>query len=338
MSRTVSIALTGDVMLGRGVNMALRQDGAAWPWGDLLPLLKGSDLSIINLECVIASSGRPWSRWRKVFHFRADPLAVKSLLLAGIDGVVLANNHVLDYEEEAFLEMLDLLDRHHIARVGAGRNIDEARKPVLLEAQGLRVGLVSFTDNEPGWVATKHTPGTNWIEISLEESSLKPVRDCIAQARTEGADLVIFSIHWGPNMVERPSALFRKFAHAVIDAGADVYHGHSAHVFQGIEIYRGRPIIYDAGDFVDDYAVDPRLRNDRGLLFLLQVAEKRVEQIELIPLRISDCQANLATGADKDAIADRIREHSTEMGTEVRPGGERLRIDCKSSDRDFIPG
>jgi poly-gamma-glutamate synthesis protein (capsule biosynthesis protein) len=338
MSRTISIALAGDVMLGRGVNMALRQDGAAWPWGNVLPFLKESDLSIINLECVIASSGRPWSRWRKVFHFRADPVAVRSLLLAGIDGVVLANNHVLDYEEEAFLEMLDLLDRHNIAHVGAGRNIDEARRPVLLDTQGLRVGLVSFTDNEPGWIATEFTPGTNWIDISLKESSLKPVRDCIDQARTGGADLVIFSIHWGPNMVERPSALFRKFAHAVIDAGADVYHGHSAHVFQGIEIYQGRPMIYDAGDFVDDYAVDPRLRNDRGLLFLLQVAEKRVQQIELIPVRISDCQVNLATGEDKEAIADRIRDLSTEMGTKIMPGKERLWIDCKSSDRGFIPG
>ncbi|MCI0338786.1 MAG: CapA family protein [Acidobacteria bacterium] len=258
-------------------------------------------------------------------------MAVSSLLLAGIDGVVLANNHVLDYEEEAFLEMLDLLDRHNIAHAGAGRNIDEARRPALLEAQGMHLGLLSFTDNEPGWVATKLTPGTNWIEISLKESSLEPVRDSIAQARAGGADLVIFSIHCGPNMVERPSALFRKFAHAVIDAGADVYHGHSAHVFQGIEIYQGRPIIYDAGDFVDYYAVDPRLRNDRGLLFRLYVTEKIVQQIELIPVQISDCQVNLATGEGKEAIADRIRALSTEMGTRVWQNGEQLWIDCKSS-------
>ncbi len=116
-------------------------------------------------------------------------------------------------------------------------------------------------------------------------------------------------------MVERPSALFRKFAHAVIDAGADIYHGHSAHVFQGIEIYQRRPIIYDAGDFVDDYAVDPKLRNDRGLLFRLHVREKKVQQLELTPVRIYDCQVDLATGEDKEAIADRIHALSAEMGT-----------------------
>ncbi len=328
MGPTISIALTGDVMLGRGVNVALRQCGTAWPWGNLLSSLKGSDLTIINLECVIASGGRPWTRWGKVFHFRADPPAVSSLVLAGIDGLVLANNHVLDYEEEALLEMLDLLDRNKIAHAGAGRNLVQARRPALLEAQGLRVGLVSFTDNEPGWAATETTPGTSWIDISLEKSSLEPVRDCIAQARAAGADLVIFSIHWGPNLVERPSARFRRFAHAVIDAGADVYHGHSAHVFQGIEIYRGRPIIYDAGDFVDDYAVDPRLRNDRGLLFRLQVAGKMVERIELVPVFISDCQVNLAAGEDKAAIADRIRSLSAELGTTIRQSGDRLWVDC----------
>jgi len=320
-------------MLGRGVNVALRRFGPAYPWGDMLSCLSAADLAIINLECVIAGSGQPWSRWPKVFHFRADPVAVSSLRLAGIDGVVLANNHVLDYEEEALLEMLDLLRQRGIAYTGAGRNIEEARRPALLEARGLRVGVVAFTDNEPGWVATDDTPGTNWIQISLKEQSLKPVREAISSARTAGAELVIFSIHWGPNMVKRPSDLFRQFAHAVIDAGADVFHGHSAHLFQGIELYRGRPVIYDAGDFVDDYAVDPKLRNDWGLLFRLQVEQASIKQLELIPVVIADYQVNLAMGSEQKAIAERIRALSAEMGTTVRQEGERLWIACNVSSR-----
>ncbi len=331
MAEPVSIALTGDVMLGRGVDVALRQLGPAYPWGNIRSLLRAADLAIINLECVIARSGRPWSRWPKPFHFRADPLAVSSLQLAGIDCVVLANNHVLDYEEKALLEMLDLLEQNGIAFTGAGRNAEEAVRPALMETGGLRVGVVSFTDNEPGWAAKETTPGTNCIPISREERSLEPVREGIARARAAGADLVIFSIHWGPNMVERPSALFREFAHAVIAAGADVYHGHSAHVFQGIELHRGRPIIYDAGDFVDDYAVDPELRNDWGLLFRLRLDGARIRQIELVPLVIGRCQVNLAIGSEREAIAERIRALSAEMGTQVHAEGDHLWIECSAS-------
>ncbi len=158
----------------------------------------------------------------KVFHFRADPLAITALQQAGIDCVTLANNHVLDYEEDAFLEMLALLRERGIAYTGAGCDREEARRPALLRAGALRVGVVAFTDNESGWAATATRPGTNWIPISLEESSLRPVRESLAHARAEGADLVLFSMHWGPNMRPRPSALFREFAHAVIEAGADI--------------------------------------------------------------------------------------------------------------------
>jgi poly-gamma-glutamate synthesis protein (capsule biosynthesis protein) len=138
-------------------------------------------------------------------------------------------------------------------------------------------------------------------------------------------------MHWGPNMVQRPSPLFRAFAHAVMDAGADLLFGHSAHIFQGIEIYRGRPIVYDAGDFVDDYAVDPVLRNDQGVLFRLHVAQGAVRRIELDPVVIENCQVNLATRATHQAVAERIQALSAEMGTQVHRAGDRLWIDCASA-------
>jgi poly-gamma-glutamate synthesis protein (capsule biosynthesis protein) len=285
----------------------------------------------VNLECVIARGGRPWARWPKVFHFRADPVALTALQRAGIDCVTLANNHVLDYEEDALLEMLGLLEQSGMAYTGAGRYDEEARRPALLEARGLRVGVVAFTDNEPGWAATPAAPGTSWIPITLEEQSLAPVREGISRARAEGAELVIVSMHWGPNMVQRPSPLFRAFAQTVLDAGADLLFGHSAHVFQGIEIYRGRPIIYDAGDFVDDYAVDPTLRNDWGLLFRLHVAQAAIRRIELDPVLIDNCQVNFAAGAAHQAIAERIGALSAEMGTQVHRAGDRLWIECASA-------
>ncbi len=329
MARPISIALTGDVMLGRLVNVALQRFGPAYPWGDTLPLVQRADLTISNLECVIARDGRPWSRWPKVFHFRADPIAASSLELAGVDCVCLANNHVLDFEEAALLEMLDQLEQRQIAFTGAGRTLEEASRPALLQASGVRVGVVAFTDNEPGWAATPNRPGTLWIPITLDERSLGPIRARIAQARALGADLVICSSHWGPNMTVRPSPLFRDFAHAVIDLGADLYLGHSAHVFHGIEIYRGKPIVYDAGDFVDDYAVDPELRNDWGILLRAWATPSGVGRLDLCPVRIAQCQVNVATGADWEGISRRIRERSAEMGTTVYAGPDALWIDCQ---------
>jgi poly-gamma-glutamate synthesis protein (capsule biosynthesis protein) len=323
-----TLALVGDVMLGRLANDALLRYGPAYPWGNTLPALQAADLAIVNLECVIARGGRPWTRWPKVFHFRADPVALTALQLAGIDCVTLANNHVLDYEEDALLEMLDLLEQSGMAYAGAGRCDEEARRPALLQARGLRVGVVAFTDNEPGWAAGPAAPGTNWIPITLEEQSLAPVREAISRARAEGAEVVIVSLHWGPNMVQRPSPLFRAFAHAVVDAGAGLVFGHSAHIFQGIESYRGRPIIYDAGDYVDDYAVDPMLRNDWGLLFRVHVAETAARRIELDPVLIENCQVNVATGATRQAIAKRIQALAAEMGTHVHRAGDRLWIEC----------
>lgn len=105
-----------------------------------MPLLIEADLTIVNLECVIASTSRPWSRWPKAFHFRADPLAIDALKRAGVDCVVLANNHVLDYEEPALLEMLELLERNGLAFAGAGRDLEEARRPAVLDARGVKVG------------------------------------------------------------------------------------------------------------------------------------------------------------------------------------------------------
>jgi poly-gamma-glutamate synthesis protein (capsule biosynthesis protein) len=130
-------------------------------------------------------------------------------------------------------------------------------------------------------------------------------------------------------MVERPSPLFRAFARRVVSAGADLYYGHSAHIIQGIEIYRGKPIIYNAGDFVDDYAVDYKLRNDYGILFRLKIAPQMgVERVELIPTSIANCQVNVATGSKHEAIAGRIRQLSFELGTTVREEGGAIWIDC----------
>ena len=313
-------------MLGRLMNDVVRSLGPLYPWGDTLTLLKSSDLTLINLECVIATDGKPWTRTPKVFFFRADPQVVEVLKVAGVDYVSLANNHSMDFQEDAMLEMIQILDNNVIAHSGAGRNIDDAMRPAFLEAKRIKIGVVSFTDNEPAWEATLVTPGVNYIDITTKGEYFERVERSIGLARESGADLVIFSNHWGPNMRLRPSKRFKEFAHAVMDAGADVYYGHSSHLFQGIEIYKGKPILYDTGDFVDDYAVDDVLRNDWSFLYKLVISTRGVQRIELLPVLISNFQVNLAKGDDFEGIAQRIQDLCAEMGTDVARVKDRLEV------------
>jgi poly-gamma-glutamate capsule biosynthesis protein CapA/YwtB (metallophosphatase superfamily) len=313
-----TLALVGDVMLGRGVNETLRTLSPEQLWGNTLPLLVSADLRIVNLECAITDHKQPWTRTPKVFHFRADSCAVEVLKAAHVDGCSLANNHSLDFEERGLLDTLEHLRTAGIRYAGGGPNDEEAARPALLEPHhdgAGRVALIAFTDNEPSFAAGPDRPGTNYLPVSLKPEVLNRVEEAITSAREAGAETVVFSNHWGPNMVERPDELFRWFARAVVDRGADVYYGHSAHVFQGVEIHRGKPILYDTGDFIDDYAVDERLRNDRSFLFKVSMEGAEFRRLELFPVRLRYARTELAAGAEREAIFDRMKRLSHEMDT-----------------------
>ena len=315
----ITLALMGDVMLGRNVADALdRHLRPEEPWGDVMPLLNAVDLRIINLECAITYNERPWTRTPKVFHFRAQPSAIEALRAARIDACSLANNHTLDFEEQGLLDTMNHLDAAGIRHAGAGRDHLEAADPAILTVltdDTHRVALLAFTDNEPPFAAGTNRPGTNYLPVSLEPEVLWRVEGAVSAVRRMGIDTVVFSNHWGPNMVQRPRRIFRRFARAVIDLGVDVFYGHSAHVFQGVEIYRGKPILYDTGDFIDDYAVDPKLHNDWSIFYRVSIAGGRVERLDLVPVKLSYARVDLAVGGERETILDRMERLSAEMGT-----------------------
>jgi poly-gamma-glutamate synthesis protein (capsule biosynthesis protein) len=325
---TITLALAGDTMLARYVSQTILAKGPHHIWGDVLPIIREADLSLVNLECAIADGGEPFAPPR-TFYFRAAPEAIQALEVAGIDYVTLSNNHTMDYRSPALLETIGHLDDHGIAHAGAGRNIQEASQPVVLEAKGIKVGVVAFADHFEEYAATELDPGTNVIPITSEGVHFRRVRESIQAARAAGADLVVFSIHWGPNFTRAPSEDFVDFAHGVIDAGADIFHGHSAHVFHGIEIYRGKPILYDTGDLINDYYVDRQYRNDQQLLFLIHATCGQIEQVELYPIRIHQLQLNRASGDTFDEIVERIGTLSQAFGTEMERGNGRLVIELR---------
>ncbi len=323
----LTLALMGDVMLGRGVNEALVAMRPAELWGGVLPHLVQADLRIANLECALTTHTHQWTRTRKMFHFRADPSAVKALQAARIDACSLANNHTLDYGERGLIDTLHTLKAAGISYAGAGANASEAAQPTLVEVQGIntyRVALIAFTDNEPDFAAQSARPGTNFMEASLDQTSLARVSTAIGEARAMGADLVVFSNHWGGNFIQRPSHRFRDFAKRVIELGADIYYGHSAHICQGIELHRGKPILYDTGNLIDDYAVDPVLRNDRSCLYRISFGGNCLQRIELVPLTLSFARVDLARGEEFEAICMRMIKLCSELGTALVRRKDRL--------------
>lgn len=308
---SIIIGLCGDVMIGRLVNEMLSSVDRAYLWGDTLPLLQATDFNLINLEAALTVSEEEVP---KVFNFKAEPDRVEVLKLASVDVVNLANNHCLDYAESGLLETLDVLNEAEIQSVGAGRNTSEARKPLVMDVQGIKIGILGYTDNEPSWIATAHSPGTNYVNI--DEKALKRVKKEVQELKKQ-ADVVIVTIHWGPNMRQRPPQHFKHFARELMDSGADIFHGHSAHIFQGVEIYHRKVIFYDTGDYVDDYYVDPFLRNDQSFFFTVEVTKNGVVGVRLFPTLISNCQVNLAKRSDKTHAIERMTLLSKEFHTDL---------------------
>src|SRR5512146_1190184 len=132
----LTLAFTGDVMLGRYVNEMLKSITPAEMWNDLLPHLAQADLRFVNLECALTRHVQPWTRSEKMFHFRADPEAVRVLHAAGIDACALANNHTLDFGVRGLLETLRVLKANGIRQAGAATGAAEAAAPAMLDVQG----------------------------------------------------------------------------------------------------------------------------------------------------------------------------------------------------------
>jgi poly-gamma-glutamate synthesis protein (capsule biosynthesis protein) len=191
---------------------------------------------------------------------------------------------------------------------------------------GLDVAVVSLTDNTPEYAATADSPGTAHVEFDVDDDrSRSAVAGALARARATDPDLLVASLHWGPNMVTDPPPRFRSVARWLVDEGVDVVHGHSAHVFQGVEVYRGRPVCYDTGDFVDDYAVDPGLRNDRSFLFVLVVDDDGTPaRLDLVPTEIEDRAVEKAGGRVAAWSRDRMRALSRPFGTRFDRAGAGL--------------
>ncbi|HEX2090587.1 MAG TPA: CapA family protein [Actinomycetota bacterium] len=314
----ITVALAGDTMLGRGVAERLEAgplDSLVAP--EVVASIAEADLFVLNLECCISDRGRPWVRPGKPFFFRAPPEAVQFLTYLGVDCVTLANNHALDFGHEALLDTVALLDDAGIAHVGAGADLDRARRPAVLNAHGFRMTVLGISDHPDDFAATADRPGIAYDD--LDDRVPDWLVEQIDDSRSSGS-AVLVTPHWGPNMTAAPLPRVRKAAMELVAVGATLVAGHSAHVFHGVD----GAALFDLGDFIDDYAVDPVLRNDLGLLFLVTLDEERPIRLEAVPLKLEYCYTRLADGEDARWITKRFQDACADLGTDVAQYGGRL--------------
>jgi poly-gamma-glutamate synthesis protein (capsule biosynthesis protein) len=305
----LKLALAGDTMLGRTVAERLAEAPPEALFSeDVVAIAHEADLFVLNLECAISDRGVRWPDPDKPFFFRAPPVATEALALLGVDCVTLANNHALDYGFDALDDTLRHLSDAGIAWVGAGENEAAARNPAILERGGVRVGVIGVTDHPRDYAAAPDRAGVAYGD--LRRATPPWLLDVIGAVE---ADIVVVSPHWGPNMVAEPVGHVRRAAAEFRAAGATLVAGHSAHVFHGA----ADGVLYDLGDFIDDYATDTSLRNDLGLLFLVTFDHAVATRVEAVPLALDFCHTRRANEEEAAWIGRRLRHACAAFGTEV---------------------
>ena len=292
------------------------QDEARYPLRRAADVLRGADIAFANLETPISDDAR-WSG-----AFRTSSAFADALAWAGIDIVATANNHALDAEGEGLLDTIHHLSRAGVGYAGTGRNLDDARRPYVVERRGLRVAFLAYAQfvNDGGSsFATPDQSGVAPMDPFL-------IREDIARAR-ERADLVLVSFHWGIENSQDVHPGMRAFAHDIIDSGADGILGHHPHVPRGIEIRDGKPIVYSMGNFIFGHGHDYWMDN---IAVRLHMGPDGVTRVDVLPIAGRGdnlSQPYILEGDAARSVLEDIRARSAELGTTLRIEGNEGVID-----------
>jgi poly-gamma-glutamate capsule biosynthesis protein CapA/YwtB (metallophosphatase superfamily) len=302
-SREVVLAAVGDLMFARTIGTQLDEQGAGVPFANVTGVFFQADLVIGNLECAIGLRGTPEA---KSYRFEAPPVAAEALAQGGFDLVSLANNHILDYGLEGLEDTYRYLGEQGILTVGAGWNSEQARAPVVLERNGLRIAILAYVDvpvesrskfDVRQWEAQDQKAGIAWLNIEEMKAD-------IAAARTE-ADVVIVMFHNGWENRSAPNQFQPVQAYAAIDAGAALVIGSHPHVLQGVERYHGGIIFYSLGNFVFDDFYYPA---NYSVILLVKLNLEGVVSYDLVPVVLENGIPHLATAEEGNFILKMVPE------------------------------
>jgi poly-gamma-glutamate synthesis protein (capsule biosynthesis protein) len=302
---TVTFAFAGDVLLDDSYAVMYRYKLRGSSVEDtfsasLLERMRSADVFMLNSEFPFSTRGTPLED--KQFTFRANPSNVSIYEELGVDVVSLANNHAFDYGEDALLDTFDTLETAGIPYVGAGRNIDEAMKPVYFVANGIKIAVVSATQIERNSTPdTKEATQTSaGVLRCMDETKLLAVID---EAKAN-SDFVILYIHWGTESVEDTDWLQDKQAPDYANAGVDLIIGDHPHCLQKLDSVSGVPVAYSLGNYwFNSKTIDT-------CLIEVGINKEGLEYFKFVPCRQTDCRTIELEGAEKTALLDYMRSIS----------------------------
>jgi poly-gamma-glutamate capsule biosynthesis protein CapA/YwtB (metallophosphatase superfamily) len=294
-------------------------------------LLDEHDAVVANLESPITTSDRPWPLPKK-WVYRAHPDLVPEMARAGIDVVGLANNHVYDYGRQGLFDTIRHLDRGRIRHLGAGRTEAAARRGLVLETTGGRLGLLAYMQDKIHWRLWSHAFALDTPLLSFPGAARLDTADLSADISRMRArsDLVAVFVHWGRNYKPIDEAQIT-LARACVDAGADIVVGHHSHQYQPVALHRGRPVVYSLGNYA--FGTIGRASMRYGMAASLLLSKGKLARLEFIPLltqnRIVNYQPRVPSGRDLDKFFKSFIARSAALGARVERRGSRGRLELK---------
>lgn len=328
-----TVVYGGDVTAARRINTALFEPGsAAKLFGDVEPKLKAADLAVVNLEGVVSQGGLFTDKSEPMpYMYRAHPRIVDVLVKAGVDIATVGNNHTADYGREAFVEMLDRLAKAGIDYTGGGVSLADARTPAYRVLGDTVVAVIGadMTAVESS-LARPDAAGTFGFALEMKDSDVDAIARSLIEVLKEArrhAHVVLFTPHWGRNWKTKPSAPIRKLAEKLIRAGYDGILGHSAHLFHGMELIDGKPVLYDAGNLLLDYTGGDD--SQRDILYELEVTRAGVKRVKAHALWLERNRSSLAKGKERDKILETLRKRSEDLGAEVAVENGAASLACR---------
>lgn len=309
---TLTLFVAGDTHFGWGAqsyyeNRAVNDSSALLyelPWLHIKDIVAGNSISMLNLETSVTDTG---TLVEKKFNFKMKPEFAMMLKTGGIDLVSLANNHTMDYSYEGLENTISTLDSYGIGHFGAGSNIYDAVKPVIIEREGLRIAFTGFSQiGPPGIFATENRGGTAG---GYDYNKILKMAQYVFDTYRDSFDMIFAFVHWGKERADTLTYSQKKLGKKLIDMGFEGVIGAHSHNIQGIENYKGKYIFYSLGNFIfggNDY--DP----EYTMGIKLYITEDGVRGYDIIPFRVLPYRTSYSpyvAGEDvKKNILERIRD------------------------------
>ncbi len=333
----------GDLFTARKLNLPLldpSEEEREKVFSSVAPILREADLAMVNLEGMITTGGYYNQLKSCTWMFRAHHNLTSVLKDIGVDLVTLGNNHNGDYGYEGVVEETDHLVKAGIGYAGAGVNREDAARPVYRQVGDVVIAIVGMEMTyTKRYAAKKDRAGLHYLHNALrnkknDRAIVRHLRRIVDRAR-DHAHVVVLSPHWDAHLqVPGVTPAMREMGRALIEeAGFDAVLAHGRHHIQGVEIFDGKPVVYDAGNTLIDFGGGRSMEEDRrGMFWQIEFSKAGVHRLEGVAIKTKHSRTMLAKGSDREKALGRVKRLSSEYGTEFKTANNRVYIDLDPGD------